>query len=71
MDPNKFPPHGYGEGEFFSPMKNPRSAKIFGELKPVDYFLQMFQSLLLGERKPEQMLKEMSARINGAISGKT
>jgi ABC-type glycerol-3-phosphate transport system substrate-binding protein len=63
-------PEGVGEGENWSPIINARSSKLFNELKPADYFIQMFQSLLSGQRTAQQMLTEMSARINGAISGK-
>jgi hypothetical protein len=54
-------------GENTKPVRNPRTARIFNELRPRDYYHGMFQSLFLLERTPEQMLQEMAEHINGAL----
>lgn len=54
-------------GGNWQPTLNARTSQIWNELNPWDYYIQEFQSLLLGQRTPEQMLNEMAERINGAL----
>lgn len=60
-------PEGPGEGENWQPTTNPRTARIFNQNITWEYYLQQFQSLLLGQKTPQQMLQEMAERINGLL----
>jgi len=52
------------------PMTNARSSRIFFELDPYNYFIQQFQSLMLGQKDSKGMLDEIAAYINGALGAK-
>ncbi|WP_119071176.1 extracellular solute-binding protein [Aggregatilinea lenta] len=56
-----------GPGGNWQPALNARTSQIWNELNPWDYYVQQFQSLLLGQKSPEEMLNEMANRINGAL----
>ena len=43
------------------------SYKIFFTLDVWNYFLQQFQSLMLGQKTAEEMLKEIATKINTAL----
>lgn len=51
----------------WEPVSNARTSRVFNQLNPGDLYIQQFQSLLLGQKSAEQMLTEMSQRINGAL----
>jgi ABC-type glycerol-3-phosphate transport system substrate-binding protein len=54
-------------GGNWNPSFNERTARIFNSLNPFDYFLQQYQSLMLGQKSPEAMLQEIAERVNGAL----
>ena len=60
---------GFAGGNW-SPSLNARTAKIFNSLNPFDFFMQEFQSLLLGQKAPADMLQEIAAKVNGALGVK-
>jgi ABC-type glycerol-3-phosphate transport system substrate-binding protein len=55
------------KGGNYQPITNARTSRIWNQVNPWDYYLQQFQSLLLGQKTPEEMLMEMAERINGAL----
>jgi len=57
-------------GGNWMPMINARTAKIWNQLNPWEYYIQQFQSLLLGQKTAAEMLQEMAQRINGALGAK-
>lgn len=54
-------------GGNWNPNRNARTARIFNSLNPFDFFMQEFQSLLLGQKLPQEMLQEIAQRVNGAL----
>ena len=46
---------------------NARTARIWNQINPWDYYIQQYQSLMLGQKTPAEMLQEMATRINGAL----
>ena len=57
-------------GGNWNPSLNARTAKIFNALNPFDFFLQEFQSLMLGQKGSKDMLQEIAAKVNGALGAK-
>jgi ABC-type glycerol-3-phosphate transport system substrate-binding protein len=57
---------GFAGGNW-NPNFNERTARIFNSLNPFDYFLQQYQSLMLGQKTPEAMLQEIAERVNSAL----
>lgn len=59
-------------GGNFQPVFNPRSSKIFSAIQPdpYSYFVQQLQSMMLGQKTPEGMLKEIATKINTALGAK-
>jgi len=56
-------------------VQNPRTAKILGDNKIIDYsasgyYIRSFQSLLLGQTTPETMMQDMAKTINTALGAK-
>lgn len=60
---------GFPSGNW-NPNVNARTAKIFNSLNPFDFFMQEFQSLLLGKVAPKDMLQTIAAKVNGALGVK-
>lgn len=60
---------GFASGNW-NPSINARTAKIFNSLNPFDFFMQEFQSLLLGKVAPKDMLQAIAAKVNGALGVK-
>jgi ABC-type glycerol-3-phosphate transport system substrate-binding protein len=60
---------GFASGNW-NPNINARTAKIFNSLNPFDFFMQEFQSLLLGKVAPKDMLQAIAAKVNGALGVK-
>jgi multiple sugar transport system substrate-binding protein len=58
------------DGGNWNPSRNARTAKIFNALNPFDFFMQEFQSLLLGQKTPQDMLKEIATKVNTALGAK-
>ncbi len=54
-------------GGNWQPVINARTARIWNQINPWDYYIQQYQSLMLGQKTPEEMLLEMATRINGAL----
>ena len=54
-------------GGNWQPVTNARSNKIFFTLDVWNYFVQQFQSLMLGQKTAEEMLKEIATKINTAL----
>lgn len=48
-------------------VENTRTARIWNQLNPCEFYVQFLQSLLLGQQTPKEMLDAMAARINGAL----
>lgn len=63
----KFEPETPGTGSMIHPSLNPRTASIMSSELPADYYIQQFQSLLLGQKTPKEMLSEMATLINTAL----
>jgi ABC-type glycerol-3-phosphate transport system substrate-binding protein len=59
-------PLGFDGGNW-NPSRNARTASIFNGLNPFDYFLQQYQSMLLGQKSPADMLQEIAQTVNGAL----
>ena len=59
-------------GGNYQPVINPRSSKIFGTLQPdqYNYFVLQLQSVMLGKKTVEVMLKEIATTINTALGVK-
>lgn len=57
---------GFASGNW-NPNINARTARIWNSLNPFDFLMQEYQSLLLGQKTPAEMLEEVAARINGAL----
>ena len=57
-------------GANWNPSNNARTAKIFNSLTPFDFFIQEYQSMLLGQKTPKDMLQEIATRVNGALGAK-
>lgn len=57
-------------GGNWQPKFNARSNKLFNELTPFDYFVQQFQSLMLKEKTPKEMLDEIAKTINTKLGAK-
>jgi ABC-type glycerol-3-phosphate transport system substrate-binding protein len=54
-------------GGNWQPVINARTSRIWNQINPWDYYIQQYQSLMLGQKTPEEMLLEMATRINGAL----
>lgn len=54
-------------GGNWQPVMNARTARIWNQINPWDYYIQQYQSLMLGQKTPAEMLQEMATRINGAL----
>jgi ABC-type glycerol-3-phosphate transport system substrate-binding protein len=63
-------PLGFTGGNW-NPNRNERTARIFNSLNPFDFFMQQFQSLLLGQKTSQVMLQEIAERVNGALGATT
>lgn len=59
-------PGGFPGGNW-QPLINARTVRIWNQLDPWNWYIQEIQSLLLGQKTPEQLLEEMAVRINGAL----
>jgi ABC-type glycerol-3-phosphate transport system substrate-binding protein len=57
-------------GANWNPANNARTAKIFNSLNPFDFCIQEYQSMLLGQKTPKDMLLEIATRINTALGAK-
>jgi ABC-type glycerol-3-phosphate transport system substrate-binding protein len=59
-------------GGNYQPIFNPRSSKIFGTLQPdqYNYFVLQLQSVMLGQKTVDGMLKEVAKTINTALGVK-
>jgi ABC-type glycerol-3-phosphate transport system substrate-binding protein len=59
-------------GSNFQPIFNARSSDIFGQLQPdqYNYFVQQMQSMMLGQKTPAALLKEIATTINTALGVK-
>ena len=51
-------------GGNWQPKFNARSNKLFNELDPFNYFVQQYQSLMLKQKTPKEMLDEIAKYIN-------
>ena len=56
-------------GGNYDPNFNAKSEEVMSKLQPdqYTYFIQQFQSMFLGQKKPEDMLKEIATAINSAL----
>lgn len=59
-------------GGNWQPVTNARSSKILFAIQPdpFSYFVQQLQSIMLGQKTPEAMLKEIATTINTALGAK-
>ncbi|HVU14915.1 MAG TPA: hypothetical protein VHD90_26755, partial [Phototrophicaceae bacterium] len=60
---------GFAGGNW-NPSFNAHTAQVFNSLNPFDFFMQEFQSLLLGQKAPADMLQEIAQKVNGALGVK-
>ena len=59
-------------GGNWQPVINDRSSKILFAIQPdpFTYFVQQLQSMMLGQKTPEAMVKEIATTINTALGAK-
>jgi ABC-type glycerol-3-phosphate transport system substrate-binding protein len=55
---------------YISPPQNARTAKLLSGINIYDLWLKQFQSVLLGQKTPAAMMKELATTINTTIGAK-